>query len=72
MGGGDILLLYSDGLSDHRDPGGSKYFPGRLEAVLRTVKHLPARAIFAAVKADLLAFSPAPEDDVTVVIIKKT
>lgn len=72
MGQGDILLLYSDGLSDHRDPDGNPYFPDRLEAVLKASKHLPARAIFAEVKADLLAFNPAPEDDVTIVIIKKT
>jgi serine phosphatase RsbU (regulator of sigma subunit) len=72
MGQGDILLLYSDGLSDHRDPDGNPYFPERLERVLKAGKHLPARAIFAKVKADLLAFNPAPEDDVTVVIIKKT
>ena len=72
MGRGDILILYSDGLSDHRDCAGHKYFPGRLEAVLRTNKRLPARAIFERVKEDLLAFNDKPDDDITVVIIKKT
>jgi serine phosphatase RsbU (regulator of sigma subunit) len=72
MGRGDILVLYTDGLSDHRDASGKKYFPGRLEAVLKANKHLPARAIFGQVKDGLLAFNPKPEDDVTVVIIKKT
>jgi serine phosphatase RsbU (regulator of sigma subunit) len=72
MGRGDILVLYTDGLSDHRDAQGNKYFPGRLEAVLRTNKAQPARDIFERIKADMLAFNPGPDDDVTVVIIKKT
>ena len=72
MGHGDILLLYTDGLSDHRDAKGRKYFPGRLEEVLRANKRLPARAIFEKVREDLLAFNPSPDDDVTAVIIKKT
>jgi serine phosphatase RsbU (regulator of sigma subunit) len=72
MGRGDILLLYTDGLSDHRDAKGRKYFPERLQEVLRANKRLPARAIFEKVREDLLAFNPGPDDDVTVVIIKKT
>jgi serine phosphatase RsbU (regulator of sigma subunit) len=72
MGRGDLLILYTDGLSDHHDAQGNRYFPGRLEEVLRTNKHLPAREIYAKVRSDMLAFHPTPEDDVTVVIIKKT
>jgi len=72
MGRGDILLLYTDGLSDHHDAQNNKYFPGRLEEVLRANKARPAREIFERIKADMLAFNPAPDDDVTVVIIKKT
>ena len=72
MGHGDILLLYTDGLSDHSDAGGGKYFPGRLEEKLKGCKHLPARDIFDQVKADLLSFNSYPDDDITVVIIKKT
>ena len=72
MGRGDILVLYTDGLTDHRDALGRKYFPERFETVLRANKHLGARAIFDRVKGDMLAFNPAPADDITVVIIKKT
>jgi serine phosphatase RsbU (regulator of sigma subunit) len=72
MGRGDILLLYSDGLTDHRDKAGVHYFPGRLETVLRANKTQPAREIFERIKADMLAFNNKPDDDVTVVIIKKT
>jgi serine phosphatase RsbU (regulator of sigma subunit) len=70
MGRGDILVLYTDGLSDHRDAAGRKYFPGRLEERLRESKHLPAREIFERIKNDVVAFNSEPDDDITFVIIK--
>jgi serine phosphatase RsbU (regulator of sigma subunit) len=72
MGRGDILVLYTDGLADHRDAAGQKYFPGRFESVLRANKGRSAREIFERIKADMLAFHATPADDITVVIIKKT
>ena len=70
MGEGDILLLHTDGLSEHsRD--GDDYMPWRLEQKIREVKHLTAAQIFDAVIADLQAFSD-PSDDVSLVVIKRT
>jgi serine phosphatase RsbU (regulator of sigma subunit) len=68
MGRGDILLLHTDGLSDHRVQD-QAYFPSRLEQTLREVKHLGAREIYEAVKKDTVAFGP-PSDDVSLVVIK--
>jgi serine phosphatase RsbU (regulator of sigma subunit) len=68
MGRGDILLLHTDGLSDHRRQE-QCYFPGRLEQKLRDVKHLGAREIYEAIKKDLLTFAD-PVDDISVVVIK--
>ena len=68
MGAGDILLLHTDGLIDHAR-GDEPYFPGRLEDLLRAVKHQPARQILDAIEEDLLAFN-APSDDISVVVIK--
>jgi serine phosphatase RsbU (regulator of sigma subunit) len=68
MGRGDILLMHTDGLTEHEGPGG-RYFPGRLEHLLREVKHLGARQICDAIKADLVAFAE-PLDDASVVVIK--
>ncbi len=68
MGRGDILLLHTDGLSDHRTQD-QHYFPARLEQVLREVKHLGAREIYEAIKKDMLAFGP-PIDDISLVVIK--
>jgi len=70
MGRGDILLLHTDGLTEHEGPDG-RYFPGRLEQRLREVKQLGARQIYEAIIADLVAFS-RPTDDVSVVVIKLT
>jgi serine phosphatase RsbU (regulator of sigma subunit) len=69
MGSGDILLLYTDGLSDHCR-GEEPYFPERLEAALRRVKDRSAREICAAIREDMWDFA-RPEDDVSFVVIKK-
>jgi len=69
MGRGDVLLLHTDGLSEHAGVSGD-YFPRRLEETVRAVKHLTAREIFEAVRQDLLAFGE-PTDDVSFVVIKR-
>ena len=69
MGEGDILLLHTDGLTEH-SRGGDDYFPGRLEQKIRDVKHLPAAEIYEAITADLLAFGE-PSDDISLVVVKR-
>ena len=69
MGEGDILLLHTDGMSEHVR-GAEEYFPSRLEAVVRDAKRGSARDVYEAVTADLLAFSP-PADDISLVVIKR-
>jgi serine phosphatase RsbU (regulator of sigma subunit) len=69
MGEGDILLLHTDGLSEHHR-GAEEYFPSALEGTVRAAKRGTAREIHAAITADLLAFSP-PEDDISLVVIKR-
>jgi serine phosphatase RsbU (regulator of sigma subunit) len=71
MGAGDILLLHTDGLVEHRNTDDAEYYPQRLEQKLRAVKHQTAAEIFEAIRMDLLAFS-RPADDVTLVVIKRT
>ena len=70
MGAGDILLLHTDGLVDHRNAD-EDYYPRRLEEKLRAVKHQTAAEIFEAIRTDLLAFG-TPADDITLVVIKRT
>jgi serine phosphatase RsbU (regulator of sigma subunit) len=68
MGAGDILLLHTDGLSEH-GVDDAPYFPGRLEQRLREVKDLGAREIYDAITDDIRASSP-PCDDISLVVIK--
>jgi len=70
MSPGDILLMGTDGLTEH-SRGEESYSPDYLEDKLREVKDRSAREIFEAIERDLLAFSP-PSDDVSVVVIKRT
>jgi len=68
---GDILLLYSDGLSEHNiDNMETLYFPLRLENTLRRIKNGSAKEIYFNLKEDLLNFA-TPEDDMSFVVIKK-
>jgi serine phosphatase RsbU (regulator of sigma subunit) len=69
MGVGDIMLLHTDGLTDHAR-GEEPHFPDRLEHIVRSSKHLPAAGIVEAIKADLEGFAEQL-DDITLVAIKR-
>ncbi|RMG48544.1 MAG: serine/threonine-protein phosphatase [Acidobacteria bacterium] len=68
LGAGDVLLLYSDGFSEH---AGGRFFPGEVERVLAESADRPVEAICEILRERLLAAGP-PEDDVTAVVIRKT
>ncbi|MBN2135009.1 MAG: serine/threonine-protein phosphatase [Acidobacteria bacterium] len=70
MGKGDILILFTDGLSEHERSDGESYIIARLEKILRDEKSKPVYEIFNIIKEDLLIFAE-PEDDISLVLIKK-
>lgn len=70
MGCGDILLLYTDGFSEHCTELGNEYFNVRLEEKLKEIKTETAKEIFSELKNDLLNFAPQ-EDDISFVVIKR-
>lgn len=70
MGKGDIMLLYSDGFSEHANEAGEEYFKTRLEQKLREVKNRPSKEIYMSIKEDLLRFA-APADDLSFIVIKR-
>lgn len=64
---GDILLLYTDGLSEHAR---GDFFPGTVERVLGESPSLTANEICERLRGEIVAASP-PDDDISVVVIKK-
>ncbi|HLP60720.1 MAG TPA: PP2C family protein-serine/threonine phosphatase [Candidatus Deferrimicrobium sp.] len=70
MGSGDILLLYSDGFSEHRNDKEILYISGRLEETLNRIKNKSSKEIYFSLKKDLLNFA-APKDDISFVVVKK-
>jgi serine phosphatase RsbU (regulator of sigma subunit) len=65
---GDILLLHTDGLSEHGD---GRYFPERLERLLAELRDESAAQICSRLREELLAFAP-PQDDISAVVIRRT
>lgn len=74
IGQGDILLLYTDGLSEHGEntEGLEKpYYPTHLQEILKEVKLQSAQDIFYRIKDDMMNYAK-PADDISFVVIKKT
>jgi serine phosphatase RsbU (regulator of sigma subunit) len=65
---GDILLLHTDGLSEHAD---GTFFPARVEPLLAECREASAAEICERLRLTLLDDVPA-NDDITVVVLKKT
>ena len=63
---GDILLLYTDGLSEHGD---GRYFPDELQRLLAAHKERTATEICERVRESLLESAPQ-QDDVSMVVVK--
>jgi serine phosphatase RsbU (regulator of sigma subunit) len=71
MGEGDILILYTDGFTDHVNAKQEYYVERQLKKRLDSVKHRSAKEIFQVIKTDLLDFAPI-KDDASFVIIKRS
>ncbi len=67
---GDVIVLYSDGITDHLNAAGTEYGRGRLAHVVRSHWQAPASELIAAVFRDLDQFSTTPFDDQTVLVMK--
>jgi serine phosphatase RsbU (regulator of sigma subunit) len=70
MGPGDIMLIYSDGLSEYVNESGEYYFT-TLEELLKSVKRLSAAEIGATIRQSIAAFG-RPGDDISYVVVKKS
>ena len=71
---GDVVVFYTDGLTETLNARGEEFGAARLEAVLRASHALPAKDVNAAIIRELKAFSDGnePTDDLTLVTIRAT
>lgn len=67
---GDIVVLFSDGVSDHLDASGDEYGRGRLAHVMRQCCELTPAEIVQQIFADLDRFNTERFDDQTLIIMR--
>jgi sigma-B regulation protein RsbU (phosphoserine phosphatase) len=69
---GDVLLFYTDGLTEAFDKEGEMFGNGRVCAHLGSVAHLSAREIIDSIYQTVIEFtgSPTLQDDISLVILK--
>jgi phosphoserine phosphatase RsbU/P len=67
---GDLIVLYSDGITDHVNAAGVEYGRGRLAQVVRSNCHRPASDVIAEIFQDVDQFAKTAFDDQTVFVMK--
>lgn len=67
---GDLVVLFSDGVSDHLSPTGEEYGRGRLAQVVRRCCDLTPKEIVAEIFADLDRFNTERFDDQTLMVMR--
>jgi len=70
---GDLLALYTDGVTEGADATGEQWGEERLVALLRDVRHEPAARIASRIVRDVRTFERerGPADDITVLVVKR-
>ncbi|RLJ62667.1 SpoIIE family protein phosphatase [Sulfurisoma sediminicola] len=70
---GDALVLYTDGVTEAHDAGGTLYGEARLATLLQDAASQPAESICRAVVADVDAYrADGRQDDVTLLVLRRT
>jgi len=69
---GDLLVLYSDGITDHMNPSGTEYGRGRLASVVRAHCEDSASDVITEIFQDLDRFSTVAFDDQTLFVMRVT
>ena len=70
---GEMLVLYTDGLSETRSPAGEEFEEERIAETARAGAGLPAREIVGKLVSEVRAFAAEAGliDDLTVVVVKR-
>jgi len=71
---GDLLILSTDGFFEWANAAKEEFGTARMEAVIRSSKHLSAKEIISALYAGVIEFSGGTkqQDDLTAIVIKRT
>ena len=70
---GDMLILFTDGLTEARNATGEEFGMERLAAALAANRHLPAQDAAAAILSSVAEFSDGqPADDKTLLVLRYT
>ena len=67
---GDVLVLYSDGITDHLNPSGTEFGRSRLAQAVRTHCRLSAGDLIGLIFSDLDRWSTTAFDDQTLFVMK--
>jgi sigma-B regulation protein RsbU (phosphoserine phosphatase) len=72
LASGDVLLFYTDGLTESCNPSGDMYGKERACSHLGSVTHLTAKGIIDSFYSEIFAFtgSRTLQDDVSIVVLK--
>jgi sigma-B regulation protein RsbU (phosphoserine phosphatase) len=69
---GDVLIVFTDGVTEALNPGEEEFGEARLQALLRKVAHLPVEEMSRAIAEDLRMWIDTADqhDDLTFVVLK--
>ncbi|MBV6478379.1 MAG: hypothetical protein HGGPFJEG_01133 [Ignavibacteria bacterium] len=69
----DVIVFYTDGVTEAMNIAGEEYGEERLESVLRSNKDYPSNVILEKIKKSILEFSEGTKqyDDITLIVLKK-
>ena len=67
---GDLIVLFSDGVSDQLSPSGEEYGRGRLAKVVRRCANLSPCEVVDTIFADLETFNAERFDDQTLIVMR--
>ena len=69
---GDLVVLYSDGVSDHQSPAGDEYGRAKLAQVVQRACGLSPKQMVDEIFADLDRFNTERFDDQTLIVMRVT
>ena len=69
---GDILVLYTDGVTEATNPAGEQFGEDRLRRIVKENSHMTAQALLERIYAQIREYGGniAQQDDITLIIMK--